>query len=394
MTIPIRLAVLLAALFLAVCVVVWPPSALQYDLRVYVVATRAFLDGGDSYTAHYAFPDDMALGFTYPPFAALVFVPVAVLGTETGRVVMTLVSALSALAIGLLSVRAVRPSWDPRRLVPVGVLCGAAGLALEPVRVTFHLGQINLVLTALLLADLLGFVPRRFRGVLVGVATGIKLTPGIFILFLLVTRRFREAAVACAAFGATVLAGWLAMPEASRRFWGTLIFDPSRPGSTHFISNQSVRGVLARLSDGTIAGGPIWFLLAGSIGWFGLSVARRAYLNGGRLEPIVLTAATGLLVSPISWTGHWTWALPVCVLLWSRRNAFWVAGTWTVATALGLPWFAPHLGDREYTHHGFDLMLGNAYILAALALLAFFAVCRPDRDSVPRKPVGVLAGRD
>ena len=381
---PLLLAAAATVAFLALCLLLWPPSALQYDLRVYVVSARAFLHGQDIYTAHLAFPDDMALGFTYPPFAALVFAPVALLGTDGGRVVMTLVSALALLVIGTVTVRALRPRWSPYRVMAVGLALGAAGLALEPVRSSFDLGQINLVLLALLLVDLLGHLPRRFRGVLIGVATGIKLTPGIFIVYLLVTRRYREAATASAATAGTMLLGAVAMPDASRQFWGHFIFDPSRPGATHFISNQAWRGVFARLAGGIQGIGPAWVLAVAATCAVGFLAARRAYDRGYLMESILLTAAVGLLVSPISWTGHWVWSIPACALLWTRtvdayrvvrvRSARFgalagLASLWTITMVIGLPWHAPYLGDKEYTHHGFDLFLGNSYAVCAVALL-------------------------
>ena len=102
------------------------------------------------------------------------------------------------------------------------------------------------------------------------------------------------------------------------------------------------------------------------------------------LESILLTATVGLLVSPISWTGHWVWAIPACALLWTRTaNAYravrirsarfgvlaGLASLWTITMGIGLPWHAPYLGDKEYTHRGFDLFLGNSYAVCAVALL-------------------------
>ena len=40
----------------------------------------------------------------------------------------------------------------------------------------------------------------RWKGIGVGVATACKLVPGIFVVYLVLTRRFRAAAVACGAF--------------------------------------------------------------------------------------------------------------------------------------------------------------------------------------------------
>lgn len=368
-----------AVAFAGLCLAIWPPHALQYDLRVYVVAARAFLHGQDIYTAHHAFPNDMLLGFTYPPFAALVFAPIAVPGTEIGRAVMTLANAATLLAIGLITTRALRPGWSKARVMAVGLAVGAAGLALEPVRSTFALGQVNLFLLALVLVDLLRYVPSRGRGVLVGIATGIKLTPGIFIVYLLVARRYREAMVASVATGATILVGALAMPDGSRQFWGHYLLDPSRPGATHFVSNQAWRGVFARIAGGVDGIGPAWIVAVGITLAIGYAAVRRACAQGDLLGSILLAAVVGLLVSPISWTGHWVWALPIGTLLWfrtarangPRRTILGaLAALWTITVTIGLPWHAPHLGDREYTHHGFQLFLGNSYaVCAALTLL-------------------------
>ncbi|TCC03938.1 glycosyltransferase 87 family protein [Kribbella soli] len=374
-----RTAVLVVAAvaFLGFCWWFWPAGYVQSDLRVYVVAARAFLHGQDIYTAHLAFPKELALGFTYPPFAALVFTPVAALGTGTGRVVMTLVNASCLLAIGVLMTRALRPAWSRERVLALGFGVGALGLTLEPVRSTFALGQVNLILLVLLLVDLLGRTPRRFRGVLIGVATGIKLTPGIFILYLLVTRRFREAAVAIGTTAGTMLIGVVVMPDASRQFWTHYIFDPSRPGPTHFISNQAWRGVFARVAGGVEGIGPIWLLAVALTVAVGCYAARRL----DRLDGILVTALVGLLVSPISWSGHWVWALPICAVLWFRRRSA-LAMVWTVVTVFGFPWLAPNHDDREYHLHGFGLVLGNAYaVLAAITILHAAYVQSDSRSS-------------
>ncbi len=373
---PALLLVAAGIVFLGLCLWNWSPNSLQYDLRVYVVSAQAFLHGQDIYTAHLAYPNDMALGFTYPPFAALVFAPVALLGTSGGRVLMSLVNASALLVIGVVTLRALRPQWSRYRVTAIGMAVGAAGVALEPVRSTFDLGQVNLILTALLLVDLLGRLPHRFRGVLVGVVTGIKLTPGIFIVYLLVTRRYREAGTAAAATIGTMVAGAIAMPDASRQFWGRYIFDPSRPGATHFISNQAWRGVFARINGGIDGIAPYWLLAVAITLALGFFAAKRAYEQGLVLESVLLTSLVGVLVSPISWTGHWVWALPIIAVLVHRalQDRSWALGglalAWLVSTGFGLPWHTPYLGDKEYTHHGLQLVAGNSYALCAVATIA------------------------
>lgn len=360
-----------AAAFIALCVALWPPTKDLYDLRVYVAAAKAVLHGQDIYTAHHASPD--LLGYTYPPFAALLMAPLGLLSAGAGRLLMTTLSAMALLVIGTVTVRALRPRWSTQHVLAAGVALSAAGLALEPVRMTFHYGQINLMLLAILLIDLLGHLPQRFRGVLIGVATGIKLTPGIFIIYLLVTRRYREAATASAAALATIVLGFLAMPDAARRFWGVYIFDPTRPGSSTLVTNQALRGVIDRLSGGPQGTGPVWIIAILGTLTVGFVTVRRAYDRGMRLESVLLTAAIGVLISPISWTAHWVWALPACALLWTRATTVYrigLAALTTVTFGIGLPWLAPYMDDRELHHHGFQLYLGNSYTICGAVLLA------------------------
>jgi len=380
---PVLALSLAAVSFVALCVALWPPAKEQYDLRVYVAAAQAVLHGRDIYTAHEGIYG--LLGYTYPPFAALLMAPLGLLGTGAGRVLMSSLNALVLLLVGSLTVRSLRPRWSTRHVVAIGFVLGAAGLALEPVRTTFHYGQINLMLMAILMIDLLGYLPKRYRGVLIGVATGIKLTPGIFIIYLLVTRRYREALNASAATAATMVLGFIAMPDAAWRFWGTYILDPTRPGSSTLVTNQAWRGVIDRLSGGPQGIGPVWIVAVLATLVVGFFTVRRAYDRGFLLESVLLTATIGVLVSPISWTAHWVWAFPACALLWSRAAASYratgrsrhfglraaLAGFVTLTFGIGLPWLAPHMNDKELHHHGFELYLGNSYaICGAIVLLA------------------------
>ncbi|GAA1713824.1 glycosyltransferase 87 family protein [Kribbella yunnanensis] len=367
---PVLALSLAAAAFVAVCVAIWPPTKDLYDLRVYVAAAKAVLHGQDIYTAHHASPD--LLGYTYPPFAALLMAPLGFLPTGAGRALMTALSALALLVIGSVTFRALKPNWSTHQVLAAGIALGAAGLALEPVRMTFHYGQINLMLLAILMIDLFGHLPHRFRGVLIGIATGIKLTPGIFIVYLLVTRRYREAATAAATTAATMLVGFLAMPDAAWKFWSTYVFDPTRPGSSTLVTNQAWRGVLGRLNGGPQGVEPFWILAILATLAIGFWTVRRAFDRGRLLESVLLTAAVGLLISPISWSAHWVWALPACALLWSRATTVsrvGLAALTTVTFGIGLPWLAPYLDDRELHHHGFELYLGNSYAICAAVLL-------------------------
>ncbi|MFD7161523.1 glycosyltransferase 87 family protein [Kribbella sp. NPDC059898] len=351
--------VLAATMLPVLCLLLWHPwNATMGDLRVYHAAARAFVHGQDIYTI-----PGLGLGFTYPPFAALLFAPFA-LGAGFARVLITLASAASLLVIGWTTARALR--WGP--LAAVGI--AFAALAFEPVWSTFGLGQINLVLLALLMPALVGRT--RFRGVLIGVATGIKLTPGIFILYLLMTRRFREAAIACGTTAGTLLLAYVVMPRATIDFWTKYVFDPSRPGPPHYISNQSLHGAIARLSGNSAV--PLWLLTATVVGVAGLLIARRLHDRGLEFDAVVVTALTGLLVSPISWTGHWVWIVPATALAWSRCSAVlsWRTAWAVVLTAVfvtGLPWWLPFAHDQEFHYNAVQTVVANAYLLCAVGLI-------------------------
>jgi alpha-1,2-mannosyltransferase len=168
--------------------------------------------------------------------------------------------------------------------------------------------------------------------------------------------------------------GYLAMPGPTADFWTRYIFDPSRPGPRHYISNQSVRGTIARFTGNSGLTGPLWVLAAVVIVIAGLALARRLYDAARPLDAIVVSAFTGLLISPISWSNHWVWALPATAVVWSwaaRSNALKVfAAAWTVVFALGLPWWAPFTRDQELHLNLWQSLVGDSYTIAGIALLA------------------------
>lgn len=372
---PTAILVLLATILPVLCLVRWHPwTARMDDLGIYYAAARGLVNGEDIYTAHLAYYPDIGLGFTYPPFAALVFSPFAI-GLPFARTLITVASALSLLVIGWATAKKLR--WPPT----VGVLIAMTALLLEPVQSTFRLGQVNLVLLALLMVDLLGLIPRRYRGILVGVATGIKLTPGIFIVFLLITKRYREALIASVTTAITMVVAFLVSPASTIDFWTKYIFDPGRVGPPHYISNQSIRGAVVRLTENSGVTAPLWLLIAIMIAIVGLSVARRLHGRGLDFEAVVMTAFTGLAVSPISWTNHWVWAIPAAALAWrhrgkllSLRTAFFAL--WFAVFLAGLPRWLPFGADREFSYNGVQTVVADSYLLCALALIAFGFVCQ------------------
>lgn len=295
---------------------VWRVAVALYDpplidLAVYRQAGMDVVAGGSPYAARAALP------FTYPPFAALLATPLSVLPPHLPDVLM---SVLSAIALGVslmvLGRRLRLPGASAWWVIPICV-------ALTPVWRTFELGQVNLFLLVLIVVDIL-VVPRRRRGFLTGVATGIKLTPGVFVLYFLVTRQWRAAVNSGLGFLATVVVGALALPEDSRRFWFVLIRDPARVGDVAYPDNQSLGGALSRIFPWWTGTGTL--LVALVVIGVGLALATRFHACGGEVSALVTVGLTGLMASPVSWSHHWVWIIPAILwLLANRRTGIAIA---------------------------------------------------------------------
>ncbi|MDF2146422.1 glycosyltransferase 87 family protein [Knoellia sp. p5-6-4] len=342
-----------------------------FDLDVYIRGAQALVRGEDLYNVSVH-----GLPFTYPPFAALLFVPVGSLSPWLLEAIFTAGSLASyAFVLALLGTRLGLRSLDV-------ALVGLVGLALEPIRFNITLGQINLYLMFLVVLDSL-LVPKRHRGWLVGLAAGIKLVPGVFLLFFLVKRDWASAIRFGGAFLGTVIAGFIVAPRASLDYWLGAFVNLNRwgEGTVAGVWNQSLNGVWTRHVGSGWGGGLAALMLLGCIG-LGLSVALalRASRLGDDVGATLALALGGLLASPISWTHHWVWICPVLLFLKANR----LYGSLIVGAAVF--WFGPFkLADSEAT----DL---NLMQQLAAATYVVFGVCLLLRLLVPHSDPSEGAG--
>ena len=203
----------------------------------------------------------------------------------------------------------------------------ALALLTWPVAYTLRLGEVNLIVAALAGADLLRRHDGHWgQGIATGLAAGIKLTPLIFVAYLLITGRIRAAATAAATFAATVAVGIVLLPSPSKVFWlDGVFFDQNRIGDPANLSDQSLAGAVARLAGSLCSACRWWAIAALLVGLAGITVAAWAHWRGRRLAGVTCCAITGLLISPFSWTHHWVWAVPLltalAVIAWRRRSA-------------------------------------------------------------------------
>ncbi|MFF3340828.1 glycosyltransferase 87 family protein [Streptomyces flavidovirens] len=355
----ILLAVSLAALA-TLCVLQHIPMA---DTLVYRAEGAAVANGTDLYGFTVT---QWQLPATYPPFAAILFVPTTWLPIGALKVAFAVGNtALLALLVHLSCRFARLPAG------PALVLAGTAlGVWLEPVFQTILFGQINLALACLVLWDLTRTDDAIGKGFALGVAAGVKLTPAIFIVYLLLTGRVRAGLTALASLTGTVLLGALVLPHASVDFWARRVFETGRVGRAWIVDNQSLQGLLARVLHDP-APGPVWLAAAVLVAAAGLWTARRAAVVGGRETwGVLVTAATALLVSPISWSHHWVWCVPVIAVLVAEGRGRLAAVVAVVFTARTL-WLVPHKGALDLQLPWWHQPLASPYpLLALLGLLA------------------------
>ena len=259
----------------------------------------------------------LALKFTYTPFAALTFAVVSLLpwgALVASSVVVNMAALVAALwfTFGGLGYR------DRRVRLGATLLAAAATFWLQPVVRTIYLGQINLILMAAIIWDLcqpdLRADGRRrwWKGALTGVAAGIKLVPLVFVPYLLITRRFREAAATVAGFAVTVAAGFAILPHDSSQWWlhGMFLADGNRAGFMGWAGNQSLRAIITRFAGSVAAGQDPWIAAALVALALGLTAAYLLDRAGYPVPALLATALAGLLASPISWDHHWVWIAP------------------------------------------------------------------------------------
>lgn len=332
---------------LLVAPVVWhqlrrDPAARLVDLEVYRGGASALLHGRPLYA--FATPPPQALPFTYPPLAALLAVPLAVLPHGVVLVGWCLVVAVALVVVlrrvtpMLLAAVGERLGPDARAAALPLLVAGAAWLL--PVRAQWVFGQVDLVLLALVLVDLVpsGRSPagggrpasggrpaggvRRWLpvGVLVGLAAAVKLTPALLVPYLLLAGRRRAAAVAAGtAVGLTLLAAAVA-PGTSAAYWGGALLDTGRLGANAGVSNQSLRGMALR------SGLPGWaqLLLVVAVGVpllvVGLRRAVRLSHAGDELAAVTVVGMLSVALSPVSWVHHLVWVLPAVAVLAGRLD--------------------------------------------------------------------------
>lgn len=367
-----------------------PNGANFVDLHVYLGGAEALNHPGTLY--NYVYDDqtpDFPLPFTYPSFAAVVFYPLTWLPFGLVALLWTLAVMAAFYGVVRLSQRLLGIDGGHR----TAMLWTAVGIWTEPLRSTFDYGQINVFLV---LAVLYAVYSSRWwlSSLLLGLAAGIKLTPAVAGLYFLGVRRWRVVFGSIAVFAATVAVSIPLVGEQARYYFTDLLGDADRVGPVGTSFNQSWRGGISRILGYDAEYGP---LVLGAIA----VTAVLAYLawksvaatpgEQDRLGLIVVVELFGLLISPISWTHHWVWLIPL--LIWLFHGPYRYLGearalgwAWLVLILVGVPWLLSFAQPSiwEISRPWYLAWAGLIYIVATVATLAWIAALRLRFSGAPR----------
>lgn len=376
------------------------------DFAVYRAGGQAWLDSRPLYDS--SFPPvqpGRSLPFTYPPFAALCF---AVLALVPSAAIAVAFSVGSLLAL-LVAVRVTGAALWPGFGWPVAALFACLAVAFEPVWHTLLLGQINLYLMAIIIVDLLAVRSTRYRGMLTGLAAAVKLTPAVFLLYLVAGRQWRVVTNTVAAFAVATTLAALIRPGQSRAYWFEALVNPERIGGLAYATNQSVRGALHRLGLAADTELNYWavavvlILVLGGLAahrWRdpGLDVAAPDVAGpevagpevaGRNAIALIVVAVVGLLLSPVSWSHHWVWMVPALLMLGhlavQQRSMLLAAtaGAVAVGTLVPVHRLLPQGDDRELGWSAWQHWLGNSYLWLGLLLLGVLLTLRRTARPIP-----------
>ncbi|WP_042939259.1 glycosyltransferase 87 family protein [Rhodococcus sp. AW25M09] len=368
----------------------------RLDLDVYRLGGQVFAEGGDLYGQLPPIATGTTLPFTYPPIAAALFSPLSSVSLYDASITVTALSMILLLVtvVATLTSLGVRPRtvvwWSAGAVFAVSVL------VLEPVTSTLNYGQINIVLMTFVALDCLPKKTPWPRGVLIGLVAAVKLTPAVFVLFFLLRKDFRAAVMSVLSFAVFTAIGFALTWSDSVKYWTETIVDSDRIGGPAYPPNQSITGVLARLGMDELPRSILWLALSVVVLIIAAVAMRKAFAADEIALALTLNAMLGLLVSPVSWSHHWVWAVPFTVVLavlgYRRRSALLLG---LVAVGLVLMVYPPHWKLSEGRSSGLgwpliDQFAASAYVWWALAsIVALAAIDLAGRTEGARSPAAI-----
>jgi alpha-1,2-mannosyltransferase len=346
----------------------WQPSTI--DLQVYMYAVKDMLAGKDIFGTTTPF---WRLYFIYPPIAAILMTPLAIGPYTFWQVIWT--GGLVWAQQSVLKRCGAPRGWK------LGLLGIAVLLAVEPIRTTLGYGQVNTILMALVVADLLPDRPEQRRripqGILIGLAAAIKLTPALFVIFMFLIGKRRAAITAIISFAVFTGIATILLFRETVVFFGGLSGGDTRTASPLYTGNQSLLGVFFRLGDSSRTTTVLGLAVAGVLAVLGCLIAAYWWRNNEKVFAVAIVGLTTCLASPLSWTHHYVWILPLGMAVLSPgvpRWARYVGGLWVVWVCACLPLAVlPYAGGRERQFDFLQQLVANLGPILGVILLVGLA---------------------
>lgn len=350
------------------------------DLDVYRLGVRQWLNGGDMYGSLPPTYVGIQLPFIYPPFAAIALSPLALISWGVAGV---LNFGISVSAIGVTTYLAARRLWPAGGwygALVVGTFTLPLAVWTEPVRETIGFGQVNSILMVLVAADCLVSRPRWPRGLLVGIAAAIKLTPAVFLLFFLIRKDVRAVVVTAISGAVATGIGFLVLPSESVRYWFGGFAGAAGLSGSPYANNQTIKAALVRLSLPPPVETGLWLVIATVVLLAAAVGVWRAFGRSNTVLALVTTGAAGLLLSPTSWSHHWVWIVPALLAMVAEslrsRSAGWIGTTIVTAAVfyVGAHNFLPKADGLEFGWSPWQHLVGDSYVLLTIVLLVVWAL--------------------
>lgn len=377
----------------------------RIDIDVYRMGGQAWLDGRALYSDGVMFHTrgGLELPFTYPPLAAVVFAPFALLSLDVASIAITLTTLIllivaTAILLSRLDVwpdppqgksaATGEPAWLRRAWLAAAIVAPAI-IFFEPIRSNFDFGQINVVLMTLVIADC---VPRKTpwpRGMLLGLAIALKLTPAVFLLYFMLRRDTRALVATAASAVVATLAGFAFAWRDSLEYWTETVRNTDRIGTATLNTNQNIAGALARLGLGEDVRFVLWTVACFAMLALTVWAALRVLKAEQPVLALVCVAMFGLVVSPVSWSHHWVWVLPTVLVTatvaYRQRHA---ALAVVSAVGIALMIWTPIVLMPEHEETSASLwrqLAGGSYVWWAIAVIVVAATVslRPAMRSDP-----------
>ncbi|MGI6870870.1 glycosyltransferase family 87 protein [Amycolatopsis sp. 3B14] len=383
------------------------PTRPQIDLEVYRYGVQAWWDGRDMYGTLPEVANGAELPFVYPPFAALLLSPLAMLPWDASVVTLYILNGLSMFVTVYLVARAVRPQLGRDGGVAVASVVLPLTVFLEPVSQTFGFGQVSIIMMALVTIDCLAGRTVWPRGFGIGLAAALKLTPAAFVLFFLIRRDYRSAVTSAITFGIATVIGFVADFGGSIHYWFQGGLSGGGVSGTAFATNQAIEAVIVRTGLTGAAEKAVWIVLVLGL----LALVANAMRRAEPALALMANAGLALLVSPTSWSHYYVWVVPALVVVLGvtvRRTLerSWLAVAWFAWGALTAVFFvwAPfhNLPETDFpvVHRDWtfpEQLSAATYVLVGVALLLAFAIPRQKARELPmpvmpaRRPAGAAS---